>query len=70
MTSRSWRLESVTRSRKRAALGAEGRICAADGCDTLLSRFNRSDRCAVHAESARAPTERGRARRAPDGCDG
>lgn len=26
----------------------DGRVCAHDECDTVLSRYNRDDRCAVH----------------------
>ena len=25
-----------------------GRVCATDGCDTILSRYNRADHCGVH----------------------
>jgi hypothetical protein len=27
-----------------------GRVCAAEGCDTVLSQYNRRDRCWAHAE--------------------
>jgi hypothetical protein len=27
-----------------------GRVCAAEGCDTILSQYNRRDRCWAHAE--------------------
>ena len=27
---------------------ARGRVCATDGCDTILSRYNRADHCGVH----------------------
>jgi hypothetical protein len=31
--------------------GSAGRICAADGCDTVLSRYNSLTCCALHTES-------------------
>jgi hypothetical protein len=39
--------------------GAPGRVCAAEGCDTILSRFNKTERCGVHEEKGVAvPAER------------
>ncbi len=43
-------------SRERLDSQDRGRLCATDGCDTVLSRYNRTDRCGVHAgHSSRSP---------------
>jgi hypothetical protein len=36
----------------------EGRVCATEGCSTLLSRYNRGDRCFPHSP-LRYPRTRG-----------
>lgn len=36
-----------------------GRVCAVDGCGTLLSTYNRRDKCWVHAD-LKVPRLRGR----------
>jgi hypothetical protein len=38
-----------------------GRVCLSEGCDTLLSRYNPSERCRVHT-SLRYPRLRGHVR--------
>jgi hypothetical protein len=35
-----------------------GRVCAIEGCDTVLSRYNRADQCSVHAPATTSRTER------------
>jgi len=35
-------------SGKRLDRAGAGRTCAEDGCDTVLSRYNKTDRCGVH----------------------
>ena len=44
---------SVTRSRRTSFPGGvssfgEGRVCADEGCDTVLSRYNDSPTCSAH----------------------
>lgn len=56
----NWRIEPVSRSRRRKPLAPDGRVCSADGCTTVLSRFNLDDRCAAHADSAGRPAIRRR----------
>jgi hypothetical protein len=29
---------------------SKGRVCAAEGCDTILSQYNRRDKCWAHAD--------------------
>jgi hypothetical protein len=29
---------------------AKGRVCAAQGCETILSQYNRRDKCWAHAD--------------------
>ena len=31
---------------------ARARVCEADGCDTILSRYNPTDRCGAHVGDA------------------
>jgi hypothetical protein len=38
-------------SRERRDTQPRGRVCTADGCDTVLSRYNATDRCALHVEA-------------------
>jgi hypothetical protein len=38
---------------------AEGRVCANEGCTTLLSRYNKREHCYAHAPT-RYPRLRGR----------
>ena len=38
---------------------AEGRVCAQPGCTTLLSKYNRREKCWAHAEM-KVPRLRGR----------
>jgi hypothetical protein len=33
----------------------ERRLCARDGCDTILSRYNKTDRCGAHAPWLESP---------------
>ena len=42
-----------------------GRVCAAAGCTTRLSRYNPSDVCSLHVRSASAVTEHRLRRDAP-----
>ena len=35
--------------RRRPKTYAEGRVCADDACDTLVSRYNRSEFCFSHS---------------------
>jgi hypothetical protein len=30
-----------------------GRICSTEGCDTVLSRYNRTDQCGLHAHQTK-----------------
>ena len=39
--------------------GVDGRVCAAPGCETKLSRYNAGDRCWQHAD-ATFPNFRGK----------
>jgi hypothetical protein len=36
------------RSKNRRGTNEAARTCAHDGCDTILSRYNRTDWCGVH----------------------
>ena len=38
--------------------GKAARICAEEGCDTLLSRYNNTNRCGVHEAKPTARTRR------------
>ena len=38
---------------------SENRVCASEGCETLLSRYNKRDHCYAHAPT-RFPRLRGR----------
>jgi hypothetical protein len=38
---------------------AKGRVCAADGCSTILSQYNRREKCWAHADH-KIPRLRGR----------
>ena len=31
-----------------------GRTCAVEGCDTILSRYNKTDLCGIHADVPRS----------------
>lgn len=53
----AWRPVSLT---ERVAVRDRGRICAHEGCDTILSIYNPTRFCSAHVEEARA-----RHRRAP-----
>jgi hypothetical protein len=46
-------------------LYSTGRVCAEDGCDTILSRYNRSKLCWQH-EPLRYDVLRGRKKKRPD----
>jgi hypothetical protein len=35
-------------SAKRLDTAEAGRTCAQDGCETVLSRYNKTERCGVH----------------------
>ena len=37
-----------TPSKKRLDKAKAGRTCAEDNCETVLSRYNTTDRCGVH----------------------
>jgi hypothetical protein len=45
-------------SDKRLDKANTGRTCAEDGCDTVLSRYNKADRCGVHEPARVAPPTR------------
>lgn len=38
--------------RERLRTYARGRVCAADGCATILSAYNAADRCALHGTAS------------------
>lgn len=53
-------------SRPRPPKAIEGtRLCAEDGCDTVLSRYNKRTTCSVHTPT-HFPRNRGRNRRKAD----
>ncbi len=43
---------------RRPKTAEPGRVCAAEGCDTVLSKYNRSEFCNVH-KPVRYPRLRG-----------
>jgi hypothetical protein len=45
-------------STKRLDSEDTGRTCAEDGCDTVLSRYNKTNRCGVHEATRDAPPTR------------
>lgn len=45
-------------SSKRLDTTNSGRSCAEDGCETVLSRYNNTDRCGVHEPRRIAPATR------------
>ncbi len=53
---RGSRPQGLPRASKRSK---KGRVCAAAECDTVLSTYNRRDRCWAHAEM-KVPRLRGR----------
>ena len=53
---RGYRPQGLPRASKTYA---EGRVCAQDGCETRLSKYNRRDKCWAHAEM-KVPRLRGR----------
>ena len=44
-------------SNKRLDSANTGRTCAHDGCDTVLSRYNKTEKCGVH-EPTQPPSRR------------
>jgi endogenous inhibitor of DNA gyrase (YacG/DUF329 family) len=46
----AWRRVSLT---ERVAVRKRGRVCAHDGCDTILSIYNPGNYCSAHAGEAR-----------------
>ena len=50
---------SIRPSARRPKQYASDRVCAADGCDTLISRYNSKEYCHTHAPK-RFPRVRGR----------
>ena len=52
------RASSVGRARRRPKTFGENRVCAAEGCETRLSRYNRASNCFSHAP-AKFPRMRG-----------
>jgi endogenous inhibitor of DNA gyrase (YacG/DUF329 family) len=51
----AWRTVSLT---ERVAVRERGRICAHEGCDTILSIYNPTRFCAAHVEEARSRRRR------------
>jgi hypothetical protein len=56
------RLEDTASLRRDLLMPSEDRrdeeqrpTCAHDGCDTILSRYNKTDRCGVHAPWLESP---------------
>jgi hypothetical protein len=45
-------------SNKRLDTAEAGRTCAEDNCETILSRYNKTDRCGVHDPTLAAPAMR------------
>ncbi len=42
----------VCREVSRAGRAPAGRVCSADGCQTVLSVYNRRSRCSLHSQAA------------------
>jgi len=45
-------------TKKRLDNAAAGRTCAEDDCETVLSRYNKTDRCGVHEPTQMVPATR------------
>jgi hypothetical protein len=45
-------------SGKQLAAAEAGRTCAEDGCDTVLSRYNKTQKCSLHEATPVPPSRR------------